>query len=182
MRSPENSRTAQRQLGGSKKAQTHLHSDYRANPDICQASGCNQTPIKPGLILHGGRSVASVEPDGALLRWAKPGELLRQPPSWAFHPDVLADAKARGATLVRVVLRDNGRKMVYETPLAEFDTHGIPINRGYGHQVALTLDHWQIDGKPSRVAQRAKGAKKGGGQGGDSGAPVQLSLFGEAGR
>ena len=134
------------------------------------------------MILRNGCPVASVEPDGALLRWAKFGELLRQPPSWAFHPEVLADARARGATMVRVVLRDGGRKTIYETSLAEFDTHGLPINRGYGHQVALTLDHWRIDGKPSKVEQR-KTAKADGGEKGSSGggAPAQLSFFGEGG-
>lgn len=111
------------------------------------------------LILYGGRPVASVEPDGVLLRWAGPNEMLRQPAAWAFHPQVLALAAAAGAHTVRVVLRDPPAPAVtYEAPLQAFTLHGLTINRGHGQQVALTLDWWGVNGEPSRVEQRNRPA------------------------
>ncbi len=179
MQGPNKSRIARRQPSDSKQAVENTSTNCTVDVAFCQPPIL--PPLRPGLILHNGRPVASVEPDGVLLRWAKPSDLLRQPASFAFHPDVLDEARARGATLVRVILRDPPHAaVIYEAPLADFDSHGLVISRGYGRQVALTLDWWRIDGSPSRVEQRAEKVSSGRTSGG-SGTPSQLSLFGAVG-
>jgi hypothetical protein len=126
------------------------------------------------LTLHG-RPVASVEPDGTLLRWARPHELLRNPRGWAFSTEVLARAHELGAHQVRVICRDGARETVYSAPLAEFEAHGLPIDRGHGPQVALTLDRWAINGRPPRaqVVHRGEPEPE------PEPAAVQLSMFSE---
>lgn len=128
-------------------------------------------------LYHAGRPVASVEPDGTLLRWARPHEMLRSPRGWAFSTDVLARARELGATQMRIVCRDGATETVYTALLAEFDAHGLPLNRGYGPQVALTIDHWAIDGQPTKVEAHAQAVN----QVGPGPAAVQRSMF-EGGR
>jgi hypothetical protein len=146
MNSAEKAKTPRRQPRGQAavaNVNSH-HPQYSAEPDARQAS-----VEKKHVILLDGRPVASVEPGGILWRWAKPDELLHTPAAFCFHPQVLAEAKAHGATLVKIDLRHDGIKDVYVTPIENYEVHGLPIRRGFGAQIGLTLGYWRINGKPS---------------------------------
>jgi len=67
--------------------------------------------------------------------------LLRRPPAWAFETGILKLAQQLGATQVEVTDAETGT--TYVAPLARFWTQGIPLSRGWGEQVALTLNHWR---------------------------------------
>jgi len=83
---------------------------------------------------------------------------LRQPPAIAWDVCVLEQAEALGATRTEVLDTETGT--LYTAPLNAFWRYGVRLNRGFGDQVALPLDRWQVRRPGERVG-------------------VQLSLFGE---
>ena len=95
--------------------------------------------------------------------------MLRRPRGWALDADTLADLRA--LRVVTVTVTDVESNTTYTAPLAEFETHGVSLNRGFGPQVCLPLGYWRIDGQPPALAPREP----------DPDAPRQLSLFAEAG-
>lgn len=95
--------------------------------------------------------------------------MLRAPRGWALDADTLAELRALRVT--SVVVTDTETNTVYVAPLAEFDVHGVPFNRGAGPQVCLPLGYWRVNGQPPALAKRS-----------DPDAPRQLSLFAEVGQ
>lgn len=95
--------------------------------------------------------------------------LLRRPPAIAFDRSTLRDARAAGALAVAVTDRETGR--TYRATIDAVETHGFPVHRGFGDQVALTLDRFEVDGlKPAPLAGATNTQRK----------AAQLALFGGA--
>ena len=101
-----------------------------------------------------GRIVGHLRGD-VLHKTAKREHQLRTPPGWAWDCDILDAAERAGARFTEVEC--DGR--IWRATLADFRRYPIPVNRGYGAQVALALIHWHV----RRV--------------GEPPAAVQLSLF-----
>lgn len=76
----------------------------------------------------------------AFVRRVGPGAQLRRPPSWALWTG-LVDQLVRDG-FVTVTIEEGEAGPIWVAPLAEFQLHGIPIDRGQGPQLALTLDRW----------------------------------------
>jgi hypothetical protein len=61
--------------------------------------------------------------------------MLKHPcPAWAVDCRALEEASRRGVR--RVVLYD-GRRGTWWARLADFEQHGVPVDRGHGAQLAL---------------------------------------------
>ncbi len=72
---------------------------------------------------------------------------LRKPPAIAFDVQSLHQAKAMGANSVKI--RDLDTELVYRAPIELIFSKGFQFNRGYGEQIALTLEHWRCQKKKS---------------------------------
>lgn len=79
--------------------------------------------------------------------------MLRSPRGWAIDAHALATARAAGALGLRVEDTETGR--VYLADWAALDAHGYSFNRGYGDQVALPIQYWQLEGAPAPLVQSA---------------------------
>jgi hypothetical protein len=68
---------------------------------------------------------------------------LRCPPAWAI------DAKAFDNEIKpyadEIVIIDKESDTKYHTPVETFDTLKRELNRGFGRQYFLTLNHWQVE-------------------------------------
>ena len=103
-----------------------------------------------GWISYQGQRVGRRE-GSAFIRRVGPGAQLRRPPSWALWTG-LVDQLARDG-FVTVSIEEGEAGPVWVAPLSEFQQHGIPIDRGQGPQLALTLDRWaRLEVRPATVA------------------------------
>lgn len=96
-------------------------------------------PKRSAWVSYQGQRVGRRE-GSAFVRRVSPGAQLRRPPSWALWAG-LVDQLARD-DFETVVIEEGEAGPVWVAPLAEFRRHGIPIDRGQGPQLALTLDRW----------------------------------------
>lgn len=99
--------------------------------------------------------------------------MLRTPRAIAFDLSTLRDAAHAGATSARVVDTETGT--VYTATMKRIREYGGELNRGFGRQWFLTLNHWSIHGETPHfdarsASQRAKADNP------------QLNLFGEGTR
>jgi hypothetical protein len=99
--------------------------------------------------------------------------ILRRPRAIAFDRCTLLDAAAAGATCAAILDRETG--ITYSISFETIDRHSFPVHRGHGDQVAVTLEHWSVNGATpvavASVAQTNLERKE-----------LQLSLFGEVGQ
>lgn len=69
--------------------------------------------------------------------------MLRKPRGWALDVQSLHDAEAAGARLVELYDREMG--LTYRAAIAKIWSDGFQFDRGYGRQIGLTLDGWQVE-------------------------------------
>jgi hypothetical protein len=99
--------------------------------------------------------------------------MLRRPKAIAFDRCTLRDAAAAGATCAAILDRETG--ITYSISFETIDRHSFPVHRGHGDQIAVTLEHWAINGAtPAAVASVA--------QTNQERKELQMSLFGEVGQ
>ena len=126
-----------------------------ANDTTFQRQYSSSTPVRSTPVRRAdGRIVGELAGD-VLRKTAKREHQLRTPPGWAWDCDILDAAERAGARFTEVEC--DGR--IWRATLADFRRYPIPVNCGYGAQVALALIHWHV----RRV--------------GEPPAAVQLSLF-----
>ena len=65
---------------------------------------------------------------------------LKKPPSIAFDVTSLLQAKYAGAEAIEINEVETGS--IYFTTMNKVFKKGIRLNRGYGNQIALTLENW----------------------------------------
>lgn len=65
---------------------------------------------------------------------------LHKPPAWATDEAHLAFLREHGARGLRLHTIDG---KTWQASLADFEAHGIPLQRGHGCQVALALRYWE---------------------------------------
>lgn len=74
--------------------------------------------------------------------------ILRKPRAIAFDVRSLRDAQDYGATRVAVQDIENGT--VYAASIKEIMEHGFTLDRGFGKQVALPINKFQISVKDAK--------------------------------
>jgi hypothetical protein len=67
---------------------------------------------------------------------------LRKPPAWALDVQNLANAETVGAQWVEMRDEETGRR--YRAAIAEIRLHGFAIDRGFGRQIGLSLNRWEL--------------------------------------
>ncbi len=93
-------------------------------------------------IFLAGRMVAELRGDVLHKRVRGSVHLLHHPRrAWAIDSGVLVEAESRGARVVEVLDTEAGT--VYRAGIALFHLRGFTVDRGYGAQRALALEHWQ---------------------------------------
>jgi hypothetical protein len=65
---------------------------------------------------------------------------LKRPPAWAVDARDLVEAERRGA--VRIEICDLETQITYTATIEQFRARALPVNRGYGPQLALELRDW----------------------------------------
>lgn len=90
------------------------------------------------LRLPDGRAANYWRHDGVLIRHAKASHVLRVPPAIAFDEALIAEQR-QGLESIIVVLNDQ----VLSIDITDFDKNAFHVNRGFGEQVAVTLQNWQ---------------------------------------
>ncbi len=68
--------------------------------------------------------------------------MLKSPRGWSIDFTCVEQARAAGVQTVVIIDRETGK--TYTAPLAMFWTDGQLVDRGYGLQRCLPLEHWQI--------------------------------------
>lgn len=148
-----------KQRGGAGKNERRLQPQYSTAPADAQPV---YRPDGKVVIGHVAGGVFTKRVKGSV-------HMLRRPRGWALDADTLADLRA--LRVVTVTVTDVESNTTYTAPLAEFETHGVSLNRGFGPQRALPLGWWSVDGAPPALARREP----------DRDAPRQLPLFAEVG-
>ena len=69
--------------------------------------------------------------------------MLRKPKSWAWDKSVLDEAEKSGGRIVEITDSETNTKFI--SSFADFRKFGIPINRGFGEQIALPMAYWSVD-------------------------------------
>ncbi|WP_427365676.1 hypothetical protein [Candidatus Caldatribacterium saccharofermentans] len=73
-------------------------------------------------------------------RYAKPNHLLQKPPAWSYNVEVIEAMKEAGVNILEVVFGDK----VFSCPLERFWRHARRHNRGWGDQLFLPLQYWDV--------------------------------------
>lgn len=73
--------------------------------------------------------------------------LLKEPPAIAYDDSVIRGLKAHGVTQLMV---HSDKQRDFFASLETLEAKGIKINRGFGEQTALPIDHWHIQKEANR--------------------------------
>jgi hypothetical protein len=68
---------------------------------------------------------------------------VRSPPAWAIDADIFDNEIQPNCTQILIVDRETNKR--YRTSVDTFDNKKKEIERGYGKQYLLTLNHWNIE-------------------------------------
>ena len=69
--------------------------------------------------------------------------MLRKPKGWAWDKSVIEEAEKSGGRIVEITDSETNTKFI--STFADFRKFGIPINRGFGDQIALPIAYWSTD-------------------------------------
>ncbi len=69
--------------------------------------------------------------------------MMRKPRGWALDVASLAQAESHGADLVQLTDQETG--LVYRASIVLINEKGVEVNRGYGRQICLPLEFWEVD-------------------------------------
>lgn len=84
------------------------------------------------------------------LRYAKPKHMLRKPPAWSYHVEVVEAMKKASVDRLEVVFGDK----VFSCPLERFLKYAVRHNRGWGEQLFLPLSYWGLRKEQTTVEER----------------------------
>ena len=74
--------------------------------------------------------------------------MLRRPPAWAVDAEAFDAEVKPNATELVVIDKETG--IQYHCPVGKFDRLKGELDRGFGRQYFLTLNHWEIRGNGHR--------------------------------
>lgn len=99
--------------------------------------------FRGGQFFLAGRMVADLRGETLHKRVRGSVHQLHQPRrAWAIDAGVLVDAERRGAKVVEVLDTETGT--VYRAGIALFHLRGFTVDRNYGEQRGLALEHWSV--------------------------------------
>lgn len=103
------------------------------------------------LIYIKNKIVGQVQGDSFIKEISKAKHFLRYPPSIANDISVLKEAEKTGAKYIVITDIDSGD--IYKTQISAIWEMGKRFNRGYGDQIYLLLNYWDIkrEGKPNQL-------------------------------
>jgi hypothetical protein len=101
-------------------------------------------------IRAGGHVVGKVKQDKFIKTVDGSRHFLRVPPAICFDMKSLLDAERAGAVTVEVIDRETGR--VYRATIQLVWDIGFKVSRGFGDQIALPFNLWQVAGDPLQLA------------------------------
>jgi hypothetical protein len=93
------------------------------------------------IFTQDGQVIGHVHADRLELRRKGSKHMLRRPAGWAVDVAALDQAELAGARYVLVTDTESGRR--YLSSLGTLRDRGLRLERGFGAQVALTLDDWR---------------------------------------
>ena len=73
---------------------------------------------------------------------------LRQPPAWAIDAEAFDREVKPNASEIIVIDKETG--IEYHASVETFDRLKGELNRGFGRQYYLTLEHWQVEDNGNR--------------------------------
>jgi len=101
-------------------------------------------------IRAGSHVVGKVEKDTFYKTVDGSRHFLRIPKAICFDEQSLREAERAGAVQVAVTDRETGK--AYHASIQLVWDSGFRVNRGFGNQIALPFDKWQIAGEPLQLA------------------------------
>ena len=93
------------------------------------------------IFAQSGHVIGHVHADRLELRRKASKHQLRRPAAWAVDVAALDQAERAGARWVLVTDTESGRR--YLAAVATRRDRGLRLERGFGPQMALTLDAWR---------------------------------------
>ena len=105
---------------------------------------------KPIYVAGKVNPIGHVESD-TFLKSIKTRHMLRQPPAIALDVQSLRDAEEAGAAFVEITNTETRKQ--YRASVAAIWRHGFRFDRGWGEQIALTLNQWVDPARASRTAR-----------------------------
>lgn len=82
--------------------------------------------------------------------------MLKRPKGWAVDVKSLDEAVKYGATSVK--LWDQDTHTYYHASIDTIKRHGFIMDRGYGEQWVLPLEHWGVNDQPSEYERKRQEA------------------------
>ncbi|MCL4833499.1 MAG: hypothetical protein KJZ86_13735 [Caldilineaceae bacterium] len=111
-------------------------------------NGAKRHPEKTPIFVAGRSTPIGFVQGNVFCKWIQGSKhILRTPRAIAFDRSTLADAERAGAVFAQVT--DDETKTVYRARIDAIWTHGFSVNRGYGSQIGLTLNRFDVNGKPA---------------------------------
>lgn len=99
------------------------------------------TEFSGGQFRLAGKAVAELRGETLTKRVRGSAHMLHHPRrAWAIDAGVLVAAERRGARVVEVLDTETGT--TYRAGIAQFHLRGFTVDRGYGEQRGLALEHW----------------------------------------
>jgi len=113
---------------------------YPLPPHRCQG----QIPI----FAENGKVIGEVKNGVFSKKLSGSRHFLRKPPAICFDVVSLKQAEAAGAIRIEITDMENGK--IYHAPLRLVWQKGFTLDRGYGRQIGLALNYWQLKEKKER--------------------------------
>ena len=103
---------------------------------------CIPVPSGRQLVrLPDGRVAGTIDGETFVKRVVGSKHRLRQPPAWSIQAEVYARIRHQ---VTSIVVLDAETGTEYRTSVETFDKHKGELDRGFGKQYYLTLNHWQV--------------------------------------
>ena len=78
--------------------------------------------------------------------------LLRNPRAIAYSETALKEAELNGAEFLKVIDKDT--HLIYSTTIEKFKKNGFDVNRGYGPQIAMVLEEWEVENQHKKKVSK----------------------------
>ncbi len=98
----------------------------------------SKTPVYRG----DGKPIGYIEGDTLFKSVSSEKHMLKKPRGWAWDTDILDQAEKQGA--VRIEIHEKLSRKTYHARIQDYWDNGIGFNRGFGDQIVLPLQYWDI--------------------------------------
>jgi hypothetical protein len=100
------------------------------------------------LVYVDGKIVGTIESKTFTKQVTGSRHQLRRPPAWAIDAQAYDEEIKPYANEIVILDKESGIR--YHTPVETFDQLKRQLNRGFGKQYFLTLNHWQVEGNGNK--------------------------------